>query len=58
MKTYNLCLVPCLNVTKEVVRTGGELELEIEAKEAVNVLHEVKERGDLVFNLDTIVSDL
>ena len=48
---YRFRLVPGFNVTKEVLWTSGEFQLEVEAEEAVNVLHEVEQRGEFVLDL-------
>lgn len=44
-------LVPRLDCAEVVVRPCRELELELKAEEAVDVLHEVEEGVDLLFNL-------
>lgn len=50
-KTYCLGLVPGLDVPKVVLRAGGKLEGELEAEEAIDVLHEIEERRDLLLDL-------
>lgn len=49
--TYILCSVPCLNVSEEVVRSRGELQTELEAKQTIHMLHKVEQGTDLLCNL-------
>ena len=48
---YFLGLVPRLELAEVVIGAGRQLELEIEAEEAVDVLHEVEQRAELVGDL-------
>ena len=48
---YFLGLVPRLELAEVVIGAGIQLELEIEAEEAVDVLHEVEQRVDLSLDL-------
>ena len=56
-RAYRLSLVPRLDVTEEVVGTGGELELEVEPEEAVDVLHEVEKGRDFLLDLPSQVGE-
>lgn len=49
--TYIFGLVPGFNGAEVVLRTRGELEAELESKQAIDMLHEVKEGTNLVFQL-------
>ena len=49
--THVLSLVPRLDVPQEVLRARRELERELEPKQAIDVLHEVEQRRDLLLDL-------
>ena len=48
---YFLGLVPRLELAEVVIGAGRQLELEIEAEEAVDMLHEVEQLRNLLFDL-------
>ena len=48
---YFLGLVPRLEFAEVVIGAGRQLELEIEAEEAVDMLHEVEQLRNLLFDL-------
>lgn len=48
---YRFGLVPGLDLAEVVVGPCGELEMELESEQAVDVLHKVEQRADLVLEL-------
>lgn len=51
MGTYSFSLVPSLNSPEIIVWARGQLKSELEAKQSVYMLHEVKQRADFLFEL-------
>ena len=48
---YGLRGIPRLNVTKVLLRSRRELELELKSKQPIDMLHEVKDSSNLFFDL-------
>lgn len=48
---YFLCLVPHCDVAQELLRPGGETQLEGEAEHSVDMPQEIQSSGDLCFDL-------
>jgi hypothetical protein len=48
---YILGLIPGLDLAQEVVGSSRQLELEVQSKGSVDVLHEIEEGRNLVHNL-------
>jgi hypothetical protein len=48
---YFFSLIPSLDIAEKVIRAGGELKMKVETKEAVYMLHKVKQCRYFVFNL-------
>ena len=49
--SYRFGLRPGLDVAEIVVRPGREFEVELEPEQAVDVLHEIEQRANLVLDL-------
>jgi hypothetical protein len=56
--TYLFGLVPSLGIAENVIRSGREFEVEVQTKEAVRVLHKIKQRCYFVLNLVPTSTDL
>jgi hypothetical protein len=52
--THLFCRIPRFDGAKIVVGTCGELEVELEAKQPIYVLHEIEQGVNLLFNLHRV----
>lgn len=50
---YGFSFVPGLDGAKVVVRARGELEVELESEQTIDILHEVEQVRNLLFDLHT-----